>query len=266
MSRIRVVGLCVMAWVLTASGSLAAPFEPLDRVPAPRARTEQRRIERTEIVDAGSGADLRLRSRPGGALRVSLTWMDLDVSKVIQPNGDFHARIAARQDLVVLVRTGSRLRLTRNGETAVLELDRADEDGLDAGQRVLAGSRAVRTFRGVLRSLTEDARGSAPGVALDHLDALLALLQGEPGALDRRAPRRESGLTLSRVACGLEPSTCYAEYEGEVIRSWDDYSQCIDDVRWYPGMQEVCAFTWLLRVESAWFRFIGCSSFPLKAD
>jgi hypothetical protein len=31
-------------------------------------------------------------------------------------------------------------------------------------------------------------------------------------------------------------------------------------------MQEVCAFTWLLRAESAWFRFIGCSSFPLKVE
>ncbi len=91
------------------------------------------------------------------------------------------------------------------------------------------------------------------------------MLQGEPGALDRRAPRRDSGLALSRVACGAE-GTCYSEYEGEAIRSWDDYSQCIYDVRWYPGMQEVCAFTWLLRVESAWFRFIGCSSIPLRAD
>ena len=54
------------------------------------------------------------------------------------------------------------------------------------------------------------------------------------------------------------------EYEGEVVASWDDFSQCVDDVKWFPGLQEVCAFTWLLRVESAWFRFIGCSSIPLK--
>ena len=69
---------------------------------------------------------------------------------------------------------------------------------------------------------------------------------------------------MCRVGYSAGP-TCYSEYEGEVIAAWDDFSQCVDDVKWYPGLQEVCAFTWLLRVESAWFRFIGCSSIPLKA-
>ncbi|MCU0248985.1 MAG: hypothetical protein MUE61_02140 [Vicinamibacterales bacterium] len=253
-----------MGWVLTASGSLAGPLEFLDRPPAGHPQSEQRRVERADVVDAGTGAELRLTARPGGALRASLTWAELDASKVVQPNGDFHARIAGRQDVLVLVRTGNRLRVTRGDQTAVLLLDGADEDGLDLVQAVLAGSRAARAFRGVHRRLSQQSRESAPGVALDNLDVLLGILQGDTGAVDRRAPaRREAGWRVSRVSCGAAP-TCYAEYEGEVVAAWDDFSQCVDDVKWFPGLQEVCAFTWLLRAESAWFRFIGCSSIPLK--
>jgi hypothetical protein len=234
-------------------------------VAPPRTQAEQRRLERAEVVDAGSGAVLKLVARAGGALQASLALLELDVSKTVHANGDFHARIAAQQDLVVLVRTGNRLRVTRGGHSAVLALDRADEDGLDLVQTVMAGSRAVRAFRRAHRQLDQDSRESAPGVTLDNLDMLLGLLQGEPGVVDRRAPaRREEGWRLSRVACGAAP-TCYSEYEAEVIQAWDDFSQCCDDVKWYPLLQEACAFTWLLRVESAWFRFIGCSSIPLKA-
>lgn len=253
-----------MGWVLTASGSLAGPLEDIERVPTGIVQTDQRRIERAEVVDAGSGAALRLTARPGGALQASLTWTDLDVSKTVQRNGDFHARLAGRQDVLVLIRTGNRLRVTRDGQTAVLLLDRGDEEGLDAAQMVLAGSHAARAFRGLHRSLGEECRESAPGVALDNLDILLAILQGEGGAAGHRAPaRRDAGGRVCRAGYNAGP-TCYSEYEGEVISAWDDFTQCVDDVKWYPGLQEVCAFTWLLRVESAWFRFIGCSSIPLK--
>jgi len=252
-----------MSWVLTASGSLAAPPGSFDGIPGGIPRAEQRRIERAELVDVESGAELRLTAGPGGALQASLLAAELNVSKIVQPSGDFQVRIAGRQDLVVLVRTGHRLRVTRDGRTAVVLLDRADEEGLDLVQQLLAGSRAARAFRGVHRRLSQESLESAPGVALDNLEALLGLLQGEPGAVDRRAPRRGAGARLSRTTSGVERS-CYSEYEGEVIAAWDDYAQCIDDVKWFPGLQEVCAFTWLLRTESAWFRFIGCSSIPLK--
>ena len=253
-----------MGWILTASGSLASPHDLAGAFPLERLEGGQRRIERLEVIDSASGAELRLRGRAAGGLQASLVWTDLDVTKVVQANGDFHARVAARDDVLVVVRTGARLRVTRNGQSATVQLDRVDEDGLDLAQAVLAGSRAVRAFRGVQQHLADEARESAPGIAIDRLEALLAILQGETTALDRRAPQvRDGAWRVSRVACGAEPS-CFSEYEGEVTLAWDDYSQCIYDVRWYPGMQELCAFTWLLRVESAWFRFIGCSSFPLK--
>jgi hypothetical protein len=236
----------------------------MDRLPAGIVQADQRRLERPDIVDVGTGAELKLTARTGGALRASLTWSELDVSKVVQPGGDFHVRVASGQDILVLVRTGSSLRVTRGGQTAVLQMDRTGEEDLDLVQTVLAGSRAARAFRRVHRQLSQESRESAPGVALDNLDILLGILQGDPGVVERRAPtRREAGVRLSRVSCGLDAS-CYSEYEGEVTQAWDDFARCCDDVKWYPFLQEVCAFTWLLRVESAWFSFIGCSSIPLK--
>lgn len=262
MSTWRIAGLCVVGWVLTASGSLAGPRELLERAPVGYPQAEQRHIERAEVVDAATGAELRLSARPGGAVQVSLVWPDLDVSKVVQPGGDFHVRIAGRQDLLVLIRTGNRLRVTRGDKTAVVQLDRVDEDGLDAVQQILAGSHAMRAFRAVHRRLNQDSRESAPGISLDHVDVLLGILQGEPGVVDRRAPK-PSGALISRAACRVE-RTCWSEYEVEVVNAWGDFAQCVDDVSYLPGMQEVCAFGWLLRTESAWFHFLGCSSFPMR--
>lgn len=260
----RVAGLCLMGWVLTASGSLAGTHEFAPAFSGGLLVDQQQRLERAELIDADTGAELRLRSRADGAIQASVAWMDLEVRKIVLPKGDFHVRIAGRQDLVVIIRTGDRLRITRGGQTAVVPLTQVDEDGLDQAQQVLAGSRAVRMFRGLHRRLSAESRESAPGVPLENLDTLLALLQGEQGAIDRRAPRHElAAWRVTRASCGAE-RTCYSEYEVETVAAWDDFSSCVESVKWYPGMQEVCAFGWLLRVESAWFRFIGCSSIPLR--
>ena len=265
MSIVGVTGLCVMGWVLTASGSVAGSPDLLDRPVTRLSQQAPLRFERAELVDQESGAELRLTAKSGGGLQASLAWTDLAVTKVLQPNGDFTVRITARQDLLVLARTGNRLRVTRGDQSAVMLMDRSDEDGLDLVQHVLAGSRAARAFRGVHRRLSQETRESAPGVSLDNLDALLGILQGEPGVVERHAPRQHAGWRLSRVACVPERG-CFSEYEVEVVAAWGDFSQCVDDVSWYPGLQEVCAFTWLLRAESAWFRFIGCSSIPLRTE
>ena len=253
-----------MGWVLTASGSPAGPPELVERAALRLLQPGPNRLGRAAVVDPETGADLRLTARPAGGIQASIAGNDVEVRKVALPNGDFHVRIAGRQDLVVLVKSGEALRVSRGGHTAVVQLTRSDEDGLDLVQQVLAGSRAVRAFRALHRRLGAESLESAPGVSLDLLDALLGILMGEPGAVDRRAPARLGAAWRAAFApAGTGPS-CFSEYEAEVLAAWDDFAQCVDDVKWYPGVQEVCAFVWLLKIESAWFRFIGCSSIPLK--
>jgi hypothetical protein len=252
-----------MGWVLTASGAIAGiPTGPASVEPR-GVQSPQVRLERPEIVDATTGAQLRLTSRGNGAVQAALKWPDLDVRKVVQPNGDFSVRLAGHQDLVLLIRTGNRLRVSRNGLSAVVALDQTDEDGLEQAQQVLAGSRAMRAFRTVRSRLDAESLGSAPGVSIDFVDVLLGIIQGDPSVFARRESPGHG--RLSRTALRVGP-TCYGDYESTVVGAWGDFVQCCDDVRWYPGLQEVCAFSWLLQAESAWFRFIACSSIPLKAD
>jgi hypothetical protein len=259
----RMTGLCLMGWILTASGAIAGPPD-LVRALAPRcAQSQQQRMDRVEVADPETGADLRLTSRGNGAVQASLRWQDLELRKVSQPNGDFNVRLAGRHDLVILVRTGDRLRVSRNGQSAVFLLNQVDEDGLDQVQQVLAGSRAMRQFRLLRGRLAEDSLASAPGVSIDLVDAMLGILQGDQSVLDRRRTGDSARLSWASFRAG---PTCYGEWEAEVVAAWEDFARCIDDVKWYPGMQELCGISWLLRVESAWFRFIACSSFPLKTD
>jgi len=259
----RVAGLCLMGWVLTASGAVAGS-PGIAAMLAPRiVQAPEQRMERLVVIDPGTGAELRLSGRGNGAVQATLRWQDFELRKVTQPNGDFNVRLAGRQDLVVLVRTGERLRVSRNGLSASYTIGQTDEDGFDQAQQVLAGSRATRQFRQLRSRLAADSLASVPGVSIDLADALLGLLQGDRSVLNRY----ESGgpWRLSRAAARTGP-TCYSEWEAETLAAWDDLVKCIDDVKWYPGMQELCAFTWLLRVESAWFRFVACSAFPLKVD
>jgi hypothetical protein len=251
-----------MGWILTASGAIAGTPSVVAAF-APRCeQSPQERLERSEVIDVATGAELRLTRRSNGALQTSLTWSDLDVRKVVQPNGDFSLRLAGRHDLLVMTRTEERLRVTRNGQTAVLLLNQSDEDGLDQVQQVLAGSRAMRAFRSLRRRLTSDSLASAPGVSMDLVDAILGVIHGDPGVYDRRDPAASG--RFSHVSFRPNAS-CFTEYESEVIASWDDFARCVDEVKWFPGLQELCAMTWLLEVESSWFRFIACSSIPLKA-
>ena len=266
MLRVRAAVVCVMGWVLTASGAVAGSPDVVEAFGARSLQAGAQRLERAEVIDGQTGAELKLTGRSDGALQASLTWTDLEVRKVVQPSGDFHVRIAGRRDLVVLVRSGDRLRIARNGQTALVLLTQADEEGLDQAQLVLAGSHAIRAFRGLRSRMSSESLASAPGVSIDGLDMLIGILLGDSSVTERGNPREPRSLSrVSRISAHVR-ATCYEEYEAEVCAAWDDLSACVESVKWYPGLQEVCAFTWLLRAESAWFRFIACSSFPLKVQ
>jgi hypothetical protein len=252
----------IMVWILTASGAIANPPAGMSSYPALCAPVAQaQRWERTEVVDESTGAEVRLTARQNGALQVLMSWPDFEFQKVVQPNGDYHLRLRGRQDLVLLIRTGDRLRVTRSGQTATLSLVQPDANGLDTVQQVLAGSRAVRLFRALYARLSDDTLGSVPGMALDSAEALVDVLQGNPSVGGRR--RAQPRGRVAQVSFGGR-NVCYDEYETEVNKSWGELAECVDDVKWFPGGPEVCALVWAIKVESAWFQFVKCSAFPLK--
>lgn len=250
-----------MAWILTASGAIAnPPVEMLSHSTVCAVASQQQRWERTEVVDEATGADVRLTARPNGALQVQASWPDFEFRKIMQANGDYDLRLRGRQDLVVFIKTADRLRVTRGGRTATVSLVQPDDHGLDTVQQVLAGSRAVRMFRGLHAGLADDTLDSVPGMALDSTEALIGVLQGNPSIGGRRRPVSRG--RVAQASLGSK-NPCFDHYEAQVNEDWNWFAGCVGDVKWIPGGPEACAFVWAIKVESAWFLFVKCSAFPL---
>jgi hypothetical protein len=259
------VGVMVVGWCLTPSGSIAGTVPDYMKYPETCAvRTAVAPpAERTELIDERTGAQLRVTARPNGAVQVGMTWTDFDFRKIIQPNGDFTLRLAGGPDTVLVILTGDRLRVTRNGRTAVFRHGEADEPGFEQVQRVIAGSRAMRMFRTLRARLGDDTLASVPGIIVDVTDVQVGVLQGDGGVLERRRPRASG--RVQRVASGGQ-NKCYEEWEFEVNVAWRVFEQCVDEYKWYPGGPDACGFVWTVRVEGAWFKYLACCSFPLKIE
>lgn len=258
------VGVLAMGWCLTPSGSIAGTrpgyFEP--RTICALATVSQP-AERTELVDERTGAQLRLTARANGAVQVRMTWPDFDFRKVMQPNGDFTLLLAGSHDVLTLIRTGDRLRVTRNGKTAVLKHTQVDEAGLEHVQQVLAGSRAMRMFRALHGRLSQDTLASVPGIIVDVTDVQVGVLQGDGGVLERR--RAKTRGRMAQAGLGGR-NQCYDDWESDVMTAWVELEDCVNDTKWVPGGPEVCAFVWTVQVEGAWFKYLSCCSFPLKIE
>lgn len=256
-----------MGCVLTPSGAVAGDAATCGTGPmwrASRLVAEQPARRWDAVVDEPTTMSLRAVRRVEGSVQVDVEGEALSMRKTMQPNGDFNVRIKADDDILVLVRTGTRLRVSRQGQTAVVAMEQADQPGLDQVQRLLAGSVASRRFRSMRSALSPDSISTAPGLAVDLVDAWLGMLQGDRRTLSRRPSPRPGGSILAVSLLRGDGGTCYSAWEGEVVAAWDDWGSCLDDFAWWNPLRDLCAFQWLIRVESAWFKLIGCSSIPLQ--
>ena len=261
--KVRVfVGVMVVGWCLTPSGSIAGTRpEYLEPRTVCTVAPAWQPDERSELTDDTTGAQLLVTARPGGALQVRMTWPDFDFRKVIQPNGDFTLLLTGGPDVVVLIQSGDKLRVTRNGNTAVLKHSQPDDPGLERAQQVLAGSRAMRMFRTLRARLSDETLASIPGVIVDVTEVQVGVLQGDGGVLERRRMKPRGRVARASLGGG---DKCWSEYENELNIAWSQYADCVNDARWYPGGPEVCAFVWSIRVEGVWFSFLNCVAFTTR--
>jgi hypothetical protein len=258
------VGVMVVGWCLTPSGSIAGTRPGyVDYPDACTIALAPQPTDRTELVDERTGAQLRVTARQNGAVQVRMTSPDFEFRKVIQPDGDFTLQLAAGKDTLLVLLTGDRLRVTRNGRTAVLRHREADEPGLEQIQHVIAGSRAMRVFRALHARLGDDTLASVPGIIVDVTDVLVGVLQGDGGVLERRRAR-PSG-RVQRAGFGGQ-NKCYEAWESEVNAAWSSFADCVDYMKWFPGGPEVCAIPWAINVEGSWFKYLACCGFPMRAE
>jgi hypothetical protein len=258
-------------WVLTPSGAVAWPFDPGpvgQSDPIRAIGPEQTRPSAT-CVDPATGAVLSLSRRGHGAVMLNVDAAGLAVSKLVTPAGTFDLRLVTEYDTVRVTASKTRLTVTRGRKKAVLDTDAVDDLAIQRLQLVLAGSGAVRQFRQIFASMSDATRRRPEGAALATVEAVLGWLQGDVDAVRRAKPPTAETVGPAMSAFSAEDEkelSCYKKWEAEVIDAWSEYESCVMSFEWWNPAREVCAFLWVLRVESAWFSMIGCSAIPIKIE
>ncbi len=220
-----------------------------------------------DLPELGLSAGVRMEA--DGALAVSATAGELTVRKQVYADGRFVVRVATQGDDRLLISGTANGLQVAYGREAALDL-RADRDSDYDGKarRVrgwLARSDAVQRFRQINEALEQQDAMSPEALSLRVTGALLAELLGDPGAAQRvsRSITARLAHRLRKAQAGHTP-TCWDTYERLVVAAANSLQSCLNSFAVYNPMRNVCAFVWTLQVESAWFQFLSCSSFPMK--
>jgi hypothetical protein len=213
-------------------------------------------------VTRNDGADATFELRPAddGSVTVVGTSGDLQMSKSVRSDGGFQLELTSGSDRISVSATGQATKVTRNGTTVSLPRGASSEENFSDVRQLLAGSKAVVQFRRVGAALTDADDRSGPGVAMVIADAAVGQLTGDVGAV-RRAARylARNGSSNTRPAALLPE--CFQTMEADMMFALNDYSDCLGSVWGNMFWEDLCAWRWVIEVESVWFTFIGCSAF-----
>jgi hypothetical protein len=253
------LGVGVLGLVLAAAGAAAA-------MPVERTLRPVRLLQ--DLPELGLSAGVRMEA--DGALAVSATAGELTVRKQVYADGRFVVRVATQgEDRLLISGTASGLKVTYGREAALeLRADR-DSDYDSKARRVrgwLARSDAVQRFRQINEALEQQDALSPEALSLRVTGALVSELLGDPGAAQRLGRSISSKLAhrLRKVQNGYTAASCWDTYQRLVMAAANALEGCLNSFAVYNPMRNLCAFVWTLQVESAWFQFLSCSSFPMK--
>ena len=251
-----VIGVGILV-VVMASGAMATPMGKALRPVGPV----------QDLPELGLSAGITMEA--DGGLAVTATAGDLTVRKQVYADGRFEVRVVTRgEDRLLISGTPNGLRVGYGAEAAVnLRADHDSEHEAKA-RRVrgwLARSDAVQRFRQINEALERQEAMSPEALSLRVTGALLSELLGDPGA-SQRLSRSLTGKFMHRlrnVQAGHTPS-CWDTYQRLVVAAANALESCLASFAVYNPLRNACAFVWTLQVESAWFQFLSCSSFPVK--
>ncbi len=265
----RVVGGCLVGWLVTASGVLAndvclcATKRPAGQINlAPGA---DRGIDRP----AAQLRDVRLSvTRNGGGLPVvRLAGHGVEFLKTVQTDGRFQLTIRAADDQLTITGEPEMLVVDRFGRTVFVNMRATDDGSLDQARTLLADSKALRQFRMLAHGLSPVEAASPAGVAVQLTATYFSVLDGDLGAARRFSSRREKpGVAAPTRSAGAMSSeeeidgekSCYQRFEEEAVAAMDDYDGCVASFWWNPPLRDLCGYIWMLRAEAAWFEFLKC--------
>lgn len=214
--------------------------------------------------DRQEGLAVSVIAGESGGVVVTASGHGLDVRKLVARDGSFTLTIAAAGDAVAVAGTSRGVVVTRGRQSVRVDAAQATPGAFAKAASLLAGSTALRTFRGAVAAMDPSTRETVGGAALEIGDVLLRVLQDDAGAVERwRHGRVERTRGFVRAAFGLR-APCFDAWETEVIEAWDWYEACYYDFSWWSGGREACAFVYILRVEAAWFQFLTCVGFKAQ--
>jgi hypothetical protein len=221
--------------------------------------------------DAALEASFATAIDGNGSAVITMIASDLTLEKVVSPTGAATLRLTRGKDLVSVAMGPRGYTVTRGRRSAAFNPAAPREADLESVRAVLVGSRAVRAFRELTAILEARPGDDSAMIAATLLDgAVVGMLDGDPGAVDRIA-RRVAGKRRS----GAQPATygrvqfqdCVLSYELSLLYSYDLYWTCLQTAEaspwyiWYIA-RSMCEWEFLIRSQQYVFQFVSCTAIP----
>jgi hypothetical protein len=231
-------------------------------------------VVRTEHDDL-SHADYTATMDANGNAVFTVRAADFLLEKALDAAGSFTLRITQGKDVVSIVSDSEGYLVLRDKSSARLDPRLTDQtQARDAIRAVLLGSQAVRSTRrlGAILESREDGKDESPIIINALIDtAMVAMLDGDPGAIPRVAKRTVRKQVAQMKVVKLLPGEfrdCIGFYENSLVSAWDLYWQCMQwaaTVHWFfeDWAEGFCHWEWLGRSQQYIWQFAQCLALPI---
>lgn len=156
--------------------------------------------------------------------------------------------------------TNGSVRVGRKGRFLRLQMAGPFEANIAKVQKLMAGSKALDGFDGLVASLAASDRPQAH--SLRSSQALFNAVRGVAVSVPAGPPPSATTRQATRAAFRERtegPYACWTEYSWTVFQYNVQLNDCVADYWWIPGWTAACGFQFALQSELAWFWLISCS-------
>ena len=201
-----------------------------------------------------------MRVAPDGTRQVFFGGPELQFQKTSRLNGRSTLTLEAEGDRVdITVSPANGFTVARGGRAVSFYPADASEAHYDQARAVLAGSKAIRRFRGLVARLDDPKSASVLGLQIS--DAIVGFLDGDVGAperLRREIRQRRAARVRLAAADDEDESVCWRRLEEDLNGAMDNFEQCVGAVGAFNPVSAFCAATWIIESEGIWWQYLTC--------
>jgi hypothetical protein len=152
------------------------------------------------------------------------------------------------------------VRLGRKGRFIQLQMNRDQNGNIARAEKLMAGSAALIGFEAMAAMLALSDRQEARSVMTSY--ALVHAVRGTSAPARDLMHRLRARTAANMVRASVRdenPNGCWMDYASTVNTYLSEFSACVTDFGWVPGVSSACAFEFSIKAELAWFWLLGCS-------